>query len=195
MLTATDVNVISGPGVSGWEIATAVGTVGAVVIALFVGAIEVFFSNRRHRETIRRLEQDRDEAREAQRIAESRADTEAIWRQARSVAFWSVDQHEAVVNPFGDPLYHVAKTYWTLENFSDSPVFNVIVCFYDPEGLAIPIGTRVPILRPGEAHTEEQPPQAAKHRTQARFRDLRRVEWTHRQDALLPMGLYDSPGE
>ncbi|WP_194522356.1 hypothetical protein [Cellulosimicrobium sp. JZ28] len=107
-----------------WDILTAIGTVGAVVVAIALGWVEGRRRNRAQKQELMRLEQDRVDAvaeRLAADAARDRAEgREALLRhqaQARRVAIWRQD--EASWAP------EIPGTQAVVGNFSDEPIFNI----------------------------------------------------------------------
>lgn len=79
--------VPSGPDF--WDILTALGTAGAVIVALFLGVRDQRRSAQVQRDELLRLERERDEAQTAQRTAEQRDAQREREAQARTVTIWA----------------------------------------------------------------------------------------------------------
>ena len=129
-----------------WDIATAIGTVSAVLAALSLGLYDGRVQRKRQAEELRRLETERDQARAARDAAEALEATRIREAQARKVAIWTED----------DPKWapSLPRTVMAVGNFSDAPVFNLVVEFQTHEG---PIDFKsIPSLKPGEMRTLEQ---------------------------------------
>ena len=120
-----------------WDILTAVGTVGAVVVALWLGLLEQRRTSKRHQGDLSRLERERDEAKGA-------AERQAQQRQAKQVAVW----FDYVDAPPGGSIYqmHIA-------NYSDAPIMDVVIYLVTGKGSGRSAGSGYKaVLLPREHH-------------------------------------------
>lgn len=111
-----------------WDVLTAIGTVGAVVVALILGLLEQHRAAKRQKAELDRLERERNEAVKRQELAEQRDALREQESQARRVAIWT----EPLFDPkLVDPRYAPFSIHVT--NRSDFPIRMVALGWYRDE--------------------------------------------------------------
>ncbi|KON72588.1 hypothetical protein M768_13860 [Cellulosimicrobium cellulans F16] len=130
---------------NGWDIATAIGTVGAVVVALVLGLVEQTRAGRRQKDELARLEAERDEEREGRRQAEEAESRRHAEEHARQVAIWGKRWAAATRTEPGGVTHEA-----TFANYSRWPVFDLYFgLIWTDDGRFQQVAGR-DILMPGE---------------------------------------------
>ncbi|MGW8565846.1 hypothetical protein [Isoptericola sp. NPDC055881] len=156
-----------------WDIMTAVGTVGTVIVAVVLGLREQRAASRE----IARLEQDRDRA----VAAEVRRDRE---HQARHVAVWRDTDPPEIWEWCGEDLPPEPTHRLWIANQSEMPVFDVTPCVDDGQG-ATSFEVSRPAIRPGESICVDLP--GNPHRALWFFRDVPSNEWSRDSGGILDL--------
>lgn len=183
-----------------WDVLTAIGTVGAVLVALALGlveqrraALEQLQSNERQRGELARLAEERDAARSAQHDQAERE----VARQARGVAAWF--EQVAVTATVGGrriKLYddgsevRVERPTVTAVNHSEMPVFGVEVHVHTDGDPLSTLLEAIPVLAPRAErswnlkdhsfHWYNELPSVS-----VTFRDANGISWRRDQDGTL----------
>lgn len=118
---------------NGWDIATAIGTVGAVVVALILGLLEQQRMGRRHQDELSRLEDERTRAEADRDKAVDRAAREVREQQARRVALWTEsdlsyrDSHSVFKDARIEEEMLMATDTLVVHNYSDMPIIRILI--------------------------------------------------------------------
>jgi hypothetical protein len=134
--------------VNGWDIATAVGTVGAVVVALVLGLLEQHRAGQRQEDELRRLGEERTRAEADRDSALDRSAREVREQQARRIAIWT--EFDLSYGPEGSPDEDTPMITEELvvQNYSDMPIFHVLVAGVH-EDESTTLGGIAKVLLPG----------------------------------------------
>ena len=131
-------------GVTVWDVLTTVGTLGAVVVALWLGLLEQRRTSKRHQDDINRLQRERDEANRA-------AERQAQERQAKQVAVW---------DDFVDAPPCGSNHQMHITNYSDAPIMDVAIRLVTGKGATRSAGDGYKaVLLPREYHDANVPPE------------------------------------
>ena len=141
------------------EFATSWHEVGDLVGALAAAAAVIFsvVSASRARRDRRRAEAERDAARLEQRSVELEAATDRRERQARAIVVWTRSPAVGVAPADKNVRLSIAEDFYQpvvlLKNYSDMPIFEVVVELTEPDG-RVHTWPTVPILHPSDRPSE-----------------------------------------
>jgi hypothetical protein len=167
----------------GWEIVGAFASAFAAGVALWLAS--------RERADRKAAEEDRDEARKAQRRAEmteARREREA---QARQVVLWLVPFHGPVDPITAEPLGPPTALQASVKNYSSMAILDVKVVALDEDSEYAHTGRERSAIQPGAQWAEytKVPPPGRKWTHAVEFRDASGAHWRrYEHGRLLPLG-------
>lgn len=150
IVPTTTVVAASSQATTIWDILAALGTVGAVVVALVLG----FYENRRsanaQRLELERLERERDDARAERDAQVQRERRERLEAQARRIDVWMEDEYrDAEVDDVGHIFTDDVKHVLYLSNYSDMPIRMILAAQRNGDTWDA-IAHSLPVVQPGE---------------------------------------------
>jgi len=138
-----------------WDIATAVGTVATVAVALVLGLVEQHRSGKRQAAELRRLEEERARAESERNEALGRAEKEEQERQARRIAIWTEPGGRVASGEDGSDQFMRTETL-VVQNYSDMPIFYILLVYKNSDGVS-EVADSETVLLPGTAIRAQLP--------------------------------------